>query len=92
MVDHGRSAAIKAGLARSKAAGGPSPGNRVQGPACEAATRVIYEMHIRALLDSGLSQVDIAQVLNAIGVRPVRGGRWSQQVVSRTIRRARAAA
>ncbi len=77
------------GGAHSRAAGAPGRGNRVQGPACEAAARALYRDHVGPLVDVGLSQADVARVLNMIGVRSVRGRRWCQPLVSLLIRRAR---
>ncbi len=73
----------------SRAAGAPGRGNRVQGPACEAAARALYHDHVEPLVALGLSQANVARVLNMIGVRSVRGRQWSQPLVSLLIRRAR---
>ncbi len=73
----------------SRAAGAPGRGNRVQGPACEAAARALDRDHVGPLVALGLSQANVARVLNMIGVRSVRGRRWSQPLVSLLIRRAR---
>ncbi len=75
--------------ADSRAAGAPGRGNRVQGPACEAAARALYRDYVGPLVDLGLSQANVARVLNMIGVRSVRGRRWSQPLVSLLTRRAR---
>ncbi len=72
-----------------RAAGAPGRGNRVQGPACALAARALYRDYVGPLVDLGLSQTNVARVLNMIGVRSVRGRRWCQPLVSLLIRRAR---
>ncbi len=64
-------------------------GNRVQGPACEAAARALYRDYVGPLVALGLSQANVARVLNLVGVRSVRGRQWCQPLVSLLIRRAR---
>ncbi len=75
--------------AHSRAAGAPGRGNRVQGPACEAAARALYRDHVGPLVDLGLSQANVARVLNLVGVQSVRGRRWCQPLVSLLIKRVR---
>ncbi len=77
------------GGAHSRAAGAPGRGNRVQGPACEAAAHALHRDYIGPLVALGLSQANVARVLNLVGVRSVRGRRWCQPLVSLLIRRAR---
>ncbi len=75
--------------AHSRAAGAPGRGNRVQGPACEAAAHALHRDYVGPLIDLGLSQANVARVLNMVGVRSVRGRQWCQPLVSLLIRRAR---
>ncbi|MEE9249737.1 MAG: hypothetical protein V3U93_01240 [Alphaproteobacteria bacterium] len=75
--------------AHSRAAGAPGRGNRVQGPACEAAAQALYRDHVGPLIAVGASQVSVAKILNMIGVRTVRGRRWSQVNVSLLLKRVR---
>ncbi len=75
--------------AHSRAAGAPGRGNRAQKLPCEAAARALYRDYVGPLVDLGLSQTNVARVLNMIGVRSVRGRRWSQPLVSLLTRRAR---
>ena len=65
----------------------PSParrggGNMTQGPASDAAARDLYRRFIRPLLALGISQAAIADTLNTAGIKAIRGGPWSQALVS----------
>ncbi len=71
----------------SRAAGAPGRGNRVQGPACQAAARALYRDHVGPLVALGLSQANVARVLNMVGVRTIRGRRWCQPTVSLLVKR-----
>ncbi len=73
----------------SCAAGAPGRGNRVQGLACQAAGDVLYHTYVEPLVAVGVSQANVAKILNLVGVRTVRGRRWCQPLVSLLIRRAR---
>ncbi len=75
--------------AHSRAAGAPGRGNRAQKLPCEAAAHALHRNYIGPLVALGLSQANVARVLNMIGVRTIRGRRWCQPLVSLLIRRAR---
>ena len=73
----------------SRAAGAPGRGNRAQKLPCEAAAQALYRDHVGPLVALGLSQANVARVLNMVGVRTIRGRRWCQPLVSLLVKRAR---